>query len=494
MTSNLIKTVIGDPHVRRTVARQSFVWFFNIYFSHYVKYETADFQREMFALLEDENLKTLVFVAFRGSGKSTIVTMAYVLWAILGKQQKKYTVIAGLTQRQVRQHFQNIKRELESNEILRKDLGPFREEQDEWGSLCLIISNYDAKITAASTEQSIRGMRHGAHRPDLIVCDDVEDLDSVKTRESRDKTYRWFSGDVIPSGDIGTRVIVVGSLLHEDSLIMRLKNSIGNGDFTGTFRQYPIIDQSGICLWLGKFPDQISIETEKKKIGDYNAWMREYMLVIIPENNQLFLPEWITRYETFPSQDDLPFRYLIASADLAISESQTADYTAIVFAKIYGYGKNMKIYILPHPINQRINFPKQVETIKKISRDYKRNIKIIIESNGYQRALIEQLKTEGYSLEGIQNVGQDKASRLSLVSPYVQNGMVVFPKNGADILIQQLVGFGVEKYDDLADAFAMLISYCMNYNNRDPHKLMQDFFRMNEHLLNPKDGMWNMKF
>jgi hypothetical protein len=34
---------------------------------------------------------------------------------------------------------------------------------------------------------------------------------------------------------------------------------------------------------------------------------------------------------------------------------------------------------------------------------------------------------------------------------------VLFPRYGCEQLIEQLTGFGVEKHDDLADAFAILI-------------------------------------
>ena len=70
----------------------------------------------------------------------------------------------------------NLKRELEDNDLLKNDLGPFQEESDEWGSISLVFSNMNARITVASSEQSIRGMRHGQHRPDLIIGDDVEDM------------------------------------------------------------------------------------------------------------------------------------------------------------------------------------------------------------------------------------------------------------------------------------------------------------------------------
>lgn len=492
---DIASLIAKDPMVRRAVSRQSFYWFFNIYFSHYVKYRTAEFQKEIFNLLEDDNISKLVLVAFRGSGKSTIVTMAYVLWAILGRQEKKYTIITGLTQRQARQHLQNIKRELESNSMLKSDLGPFREEQDEWGSLSLIISNYDAKIAAASTEQSIRGMRHREYRPDLIICDDIEDLASVKTREGRDKTHKWFSGDVTPAGDINTRIIVVGNLLHEDSLVMRLKESIENGELSGLFKKYPFLDEAGICLWPGKFPDKESIENEQKKIGNYNAWMREYLLVIVPEDDQVVLPEWIQRYDSLPKKGE-SFRYFIASVDLAISQRETADYTAIVMAKVYGWGDKMKIYILPHPFNRRIKFVEQVEEIKGISKQYGKKIKILIESNSYQEALIDQLqRKELCPVEGVKTYGQDKHARLSLITPHLKNCVVFFPRTGAENLIQQLVGFGVEKHDDLVDAFTMLVSYCTANNGRSPKESFDEFMRLNKHLLeyNP-DSLMNKKF
>ena len=54
--------------------------------------------------------------------------------------------------------------------------------------------------------------------------------------------------------------------------------------------------------------------------------------------------------------------------------------------------------------------------------------------------------------------GSDKRSRLALTSHLVQNGTILFPKKGAELLISQMIGFSVEKYDDLADAFSLLIN------------------------------------
>jgi len=60
--------IINDPILRISLARKSHLWFFNMYFAHYVKYETAPFQKELFGLTEDDGNKMAVISAFRGSG------------------------------------------------------------------------------------------------------------------------------------------------------------------------------------------------------------------------------------------------------------------------------------------------------------------------------------------------------------------------------------------------------------------------------------------
>jgi phage terminase large subunit-like protein len=39
----------------------------------------------------------------------------------------------------------------------------------------------------------------------------------------------------------------------------------------------------------------------------------------------------------------------------------------------------------------------------------------------------------------------------------IRNGNMFFPREGSEELIQQLVYFGVEKHDDLVDAFTIVL-------------------------------------
>jgi len=459
--NELMAQVLIDINIRIKIAKASHYWFFHIYFNHYVKYPTADFQKELFAITEAEDSNIAVIVAFRGSAKSTIMTMSYPIWAILGKQQKKFIVIIGQTQNQARLHLSNLKRELESNDLLRKELGPFEEKNDEWGSTSLVIPRLNARITAASSEQSVRGLRHGEHRPDLIICDDVEDLSSVKTKEGRDKVYNWFTGEVIPAGDRNTKIIVIGNLLHEDSLLMRLKTSIEEKRLDGLFKSYPLVNALDEIMWPGKFPDLESIDREKKKIGNEISWQREYLLRIVSDHGQVVRSEWIKYYDELPAQKP---RFIYTGVDLAIKQTDSADYTAMVTAKTFGCEDELRICILPNPVNEKLTFPQTIERIKAIDKAFPTG-DIYIEEVGYQTAIIQQLEIENVYVYGVKVHGQDKRSRLATTTHLIQSGKILFPRKGAEDLIRQLTGFGLERHDDLADAFSILIMKLISENH-----------------------------
>jgi predicted phage terminase large subunit-like protein len=107
-----------------------------------------------------------------------------------------------------------------------------------------------------------------------------------------------------------------------------------------------------------------------------------------------------------------------------------------------------------------MDFPTTKEMVKNLSDTInpKRKTTILIEQVAYQEALIQALQTEGYPAEGVNPHGQDKQARLRLVSSYVKNGNIFFPRHGSSEMVNQLVNFGVERYDDLVDAFTMMVN------------------------------------
>ncbi len=459
--------ILNDRLVRQETTSKSHFIFFHIFLNHYVKYQIAEFQKEIFQITEDVSNKLACIMAFRGSAKSTLITLSYTLWSILGVQQKKFVVIICQTQTQAKQHMANIKYELDNNIVLRSDMGPFREEVDknEWAMSSLVFTNTGARIMVASIDQSIRGVRHHEHRPDVIILDDIEDVSSAKNYDGRQKVLNWFSREIVPLGDTNTRIIIMGNLVHEDSFMMHMKRKIDKGEIDGVFRSFPLLDNMGKCLWPQKFDSEDKIEKLKKDTMNDRAWMMEYLLRPISDDTQVILSEWIRYYEKIPEKNTAnEYRGAFIGIDLAISEKETADYTAMVTIHVFGYGNNTKIYIDPNLVNQRLNFPAALKTTKRLSESYlyeNRKAQVFCEDNGYFKSFIQVLEEEGVvQIEGVSS-RCDKRTRLVLVSPWMKSGRVFFPNKGAEQLIAQITGFGVERHDDLMDAFSLIIGEVM---------------------------------
>lgn len=216
----------------------------------------------------------------------------------------------------------------------------------------------------------------------------------------------------------------------------------------------------------GKYPTPDDIEAERQKTMSETAWYREYLLKIISTEEQVVRPEWIQFYNKVPYEG----RHSIAiGIDLAVSEKDSADYTAMVVGHIYGYGKNMRIYIQPNPINERVPFPVQVELIKSLIATQKQfhwRVKTFVEDVAYQKALVQLLESQRLDVEGVPTGRSDKTARLRLTTSFIKEGRILFPEKGCDELLMQLTGFGKESHDDLADAFAMLVLKAIENNPR----------------------------
>lgn len=156
------------------------------------------------------------------------------------------------------------------------------------------------------------------------------------------------------------------------------------------------------------------------------------------------------------------YRYTLISVDLASSLDEDAAYTAIIVGDVYGQGNDKKLIIRPFPINKHMEFDEIIATIVNLYNDLKKVKRIVkhiyVEDVQCQKYVIQSLKNKHrLPVMGIRPVGS-KEDRLSNTGLLIQDGRVLFPEKGAELLVNQLVYFGVEKFKDLADAFSMLVN------------------------------------
>lgn len=91
-----------------------------------------------------------------------------------------------------------IKAELEFNPRLAMDFPQGAGKGRVWQVGTIVTAN-DAKVQAFGSGKRMRGLRHGPHRPDLVIGDDLENDENVRSPEQRDKLENWLKKTVLSS-------------------------------------------------------------------------------------------------------------------------------------------------------------------------------------------------------------------------------------------------------------------------------------------------------
>jgi predicted phage terminase large subunit-like protein len=161
----------------------------------------------------------------RGGAKSTLVTLAYVLYAVL-ELDEPYVWIVSDTRQQAAAHLEHVKAELVDNARLAEAYPAATGRGPAWRAAGIVLPS-GAAIEAFGVGQRLRGRRHGAHRPTLIVCDDLQNDRQVLSAEQRARLRNWFNGMLLKAGDKRTNVVHLGTALHREALAAELVRAPG---------------------------------------------------------------------------------------------------------------------------------------------------------------------------------------------------------------------------------------------------------------------------
>ncbi len=161
----------------------------------------------------------------RGGAKSTLGTLAYPLRAAL-EGWEPYLWIVSDTRHQACAHLENIKAELAGNPRLAQAYTEAAGKGPVWRSGAVELRN-GVRIEAFGTGQRIRGRRHRAHRPSLIVCDDLQNDAHIQSTLMRERTRTWFHGTLLKAGTPQTNVLNLATALHQEALAVELHGRPG---------------------------------------------------------------------------------------------------------------------------------------------------------------------------------------------------------------------------------------------------------------------------
>ncbi|SQG36657.1 phage protein [Haemophilus influenzae] len=205
-------------------------FFVSNYFPHYVRSRSrSQLHNYLFEqlpqVLQQPSSVHLAIAAPRGEAKSTLVSQLFTLYCLV-TQKKRYALIVMDSIDQAYPMLEAIKVELEFNQRLRIDFPEIAGQGRVWQA-ATIITKANQKVQVAGSGKKLRGLRHGAYRPDLVVLDDIENDEQVRSPEQRDKLHDWLKKTVLPLGAAGDKldVVYIGTILHYDSVLNRTLSS-----------------------------------------------------------------------------------------------------------------------------------------------------------------------------------------------------------------------------------------------------------------------------
>ena len=235
---------------RRVRVQQDFPYFRRMYFPHYTRgrkgVDNGDSKLHLYfdstlpaAVDAPQGVKTAT-AAPRGEAKTTFVALFFALWCVV-TGRKRYILLIADALEQAASFLEAFKVELESNPRLAADFGEHCGQGRVW-NVGTIVTAANIKLQAFGAGKRMRGLRHGPHRPDLALLDDLENDENVRKPEQRDKLEGWLQRTVLSLGaaDDSMDVVYVGTILHYDSVLARtLKKPQWQSKIFSAIMQYP---------------------------------------------------------------------------------------------------------------------------------------------------------------------------------------------------------------------------------------------------------------
>jgi len=426
----------------------------------------------------------------RGGAKSTLGTLAFPLRAAV-ECWEPYLWIVSDTKHQACAHLENIKTELLENRQLARDFPSAVGRGLVWRANMIVLGN-GVTIEAFGTGQRIRGRRRRAHRPTLIVCDDLQNDGHALSALQRDRSRDWFHGTLMKAGTARTNVVNLATALHRDALAMELNRTPG---WTSRVFRSIVRWPENMSLWQqweALYTDlaRPNYKTAARKFYEQNRLaMDSGAIVLWPEEEDLYtlmcmrieggrtaferekqnspvnpdLCEWPESYfdETLWF-DEWPANLVVKTMALDPSKGADArrgDYSALV---MLGVDRQGTLYV-EADLARRATPRMVADGAEWFCRH--RPDSFGVESNQFQDLLAGEFEAE-FRRQGILGARPvpienrtAKQVRIRRLGPYLSSHRLRFKSNspGTRLLVEQLEEFPIGDHDDGPDALEMAL-------------------------------------
>lgn len=440
--------------------------------------ESPEFHREVWELCCSPN-RYVAIAAPRGHAKSSAVTLGYGLSTLVFRE-RKFMLLVSDTEAQSALFLGAFKQALQENKDL---IDLFDLKLNEKGQVQFIkdtendiivefTDGHRFRIIAKGAEQKLRGLIWNGSRPDIIVCDDMENDELVMNKERREKMRRWFKGALLPCLSDRGIVRMVGTILHMDALLETLmprendKRTITEG-----LKQYSTLrtmwkavkyrahnEDFTELLWPQKksAAEFKMLYEEAVRDGTTDIYSQEYLNYPLDMATTYFKK---ADFQPMLKEDHKSNMLYYVTADLAISQAERADYSVFLVA---GVDENKMIHV-KNVIRERLDGRDIVDTLLALQRLYD-PVAVGIEDMQVSKSIGPFLREEMIanntyiSLFPMKHGGKDKLTRSRSIQARMRAKGVKFDKEADwyQTFEDELLRFPRDKHDDQVDTFAYL--------------------------------------
>ena len=483
------------------------------YFPHYLKRPSSKLHKFLYGMLAREINKhprgtKWAIAAPRANSKSSVVSGIFPIWCICYRK-KKFVLMISDTLSQAEDFLYDIKQELEFNEKLLRDFSGVCGKGPLWRTNEIITRN-GVKMLTLGTGSKVRGRKYGIHRPDLVIGDDIENNEMVRSETLRNSVREWFNKEVIFAGGekgSSTDFFIVGTSIGKYALLNALLDSNQYPEWST--RRFKAVEQESEAYelwsrWEEIYKDRFNVnrkEDAEKFFDDNEKEMLRNTQVLWPEGDPYYdlmvykitnPSGFITEKQNEPvdltkiyvREEDLHFEYfnqnkrvmesidrgvvkhlIFGAIDPSVGKKSSKGDFSVIFSLIRdpetGY-----LYAIDIDMKRR-SVDDQIDAIIKAHQDlgYKT---FGVETNAFQYVLADMLRKKSRALgayvpvEEIHNY-QDKKMRIEGIIPFIKDGTIVFDKQKKNTnknyaaAIEQICSYTGEgdEHDDVLDALEM---------------------------------------
>lgn len=461
--------------------------------------------------IEDKYDKINIVVS-RGFAKTTVCDTACAIWLHCYKKSI-FTLLIGKKEDDAVSFMDTIKKVFSENEKIINNFGMLIDKRLKLNATEIEFAN-GTYLRAIGSGTSCRGLKYGKYRPSVVIADDAQSENDVVTEQARESKYSKWCKEVEEVGDkavyrngkkikSATKIISIGTVLHNDCLISRLSR---NKDYH-TFLRRAILLKEGQTvddifesdLWLqckklyfndkdenSKEVAKAFYESNKDKMKFPVLWEEKWdcfndLAVKYWENRMSFMSElmndatsigvkWFKSIVDKASEyiENVSFIKTMLCIDPASTTTKKSDYTAMV---VGSQSANDFVYIRDM-IMKKLEFNDYCKAVISLLENHADITHIYIEKNTFQGAdvtkikeLIEKhpiLKNRKYVwINEMQRKNKDE--KIATIIDSVNNGQVIFNNECEDYIEakQQLKEFQGQQYSQ-HDDFVDIVAECVN--------------------------------